>query len=143
MQSKYVGDVADFGKYGLLRKLTTSPSGKPDLNLGVVWCLYHDPKEHTNDGKHTTYLKRTAKDDKAGYRDCDPLLWEKLRDLVFRDARCVHCVQDAGIFPANTGYHDALLHFPHQNAFQGATRPQAVVACTRAPGHRGSGYCVL
>jgi hypothetical protein len=34
MQHRYVGDVGDFGKYFLLKRLTLT-----DLNLGIVWCL--------------------------------------------------------------------------------------------------------
>ena len=44
MQDRYVGDVGDFGKYGLLRALCGG-----DLTLGVVWYLYPD-EEANNDG---------------------------------------------------------------------------------------------
>ena len=44
VQDRYVGDVGDFGKYGLLRALCGG-----DLTLGVVWYLYPD-EEANNDG---------------------------------------------------------------------------------------------
>ena len=38
MQDRFVGDIGDFGKYGLLRALTgTYPEAEPRLSLGVVW----------------------------------------------------------------------------------------------------------
>src|SRR5829696_4979011 len=49
MQDRYVGDVGDFGKYGLLRTLGAG------LSLGVVWYLVPN-ESHNADGKHTSYL---------------------------------------------------------------------------------------
>ena len=95
MQNRYVGDVWDFGKHGLLRYLSGETAGVTEdrLRLGLIWYLSHDPKEHNGDGRHIGYLKRTARDDKSEYISCDPMLWEKLRDLVFADARCIHCAE--------------------------------------------------
>ena len=120
MQNKYVGDVGDFGKHGLLRFLSgvTSEDEESRLRLGVIWYMHHDER-HGNDankvsadGNHTEYLTRTPKYDRAIFRDCDPDLWETLRDLVFREARCVHCVEGAGILPDDTRYFNALLYYP-------------------------------
>ena len=47
MQNRYVGDVADFGKHGLLRFLSgMTDEEKPNqkLRLGLVWYMYHDEK---------------------------------------------------------------------------------------------------
>ena len=115
MQNRYVGDVGDFGKFGLLRwlsGLTDEQCPEPYLRLGVVWYLSHDPREHNQDGRHIQFLQRTTADNKAEYIDCDPELWDKLRDLVFRNARCVHCAQDAELLPQGTPYFDPLLYFP-------------------------------
>ena len=120
MQNKYAGDVGDFGKHGLLRFLSGMTAGDDlgPLSLGVIWYLVHDER-HGNDankvsadGNHTEYLTRTPKYDRAVFRDCDPDLWEMLRDLVFREARCVHCVEGAGILPDDTRYFNAMLYFP-------------------------------
>ena len=120
MQNKYVGDVGDFGKHGLLRFLSgmTSNDDNPWLRLGVIWYMHHDER-HGNDankvstdGNHTEYLTRTPKYDRAIFRDCDCVLWEKLRDLVFREARCVHCVEGAKLLPDDTRYFNAMLYFP-------------------------------
>ena len=126
MQNRYVGDVGDFGKHGLLRFLSgeTDPKGvEPRLKLGLIWYTHHDERhnhdrEKTNyDGKHTGYLVRTPKDDRKEYRECDPDLWERLRDLLLRDARCVHCAREMGILPDDTAFYDTqLYHVPGGSA---------------------------
>ena len=44
MQNRYVGDVCDFGKLGLLRFLSgcTDSSPEPRLRLGLIWYLCPD-----------------------------------------------------------------------------------------------------
>ena len=55
MQDQYVGDIGDFGKYGLLRHLTGIQTPRlKTLRLGVVWYLF--PDGGNNDGKFTKYL---------------------------------------------------------------------------------------
>ena len=114
MQNRYVGDVGDFGKHGLLRYLCgeTANDKEDRLRLGVIWYLSHDPREHNGDGRHTDYLRRTTRDNKSEYIDCDPALWERLRDLVFADARCVHCAEEAELLPKDTLYYSPLFYFP-------------------------------
>ena len=115
MQNRYVGDVADFAKYGLLRFLSNDDHDR--LRLGLVWYLHHDQRHGADakklnyDGKYTSYLVRTPDDDRREFRDCDSDLWDKLRDLILRDARCVHCVEEAGILPEDTAFYDAQLHY--------------------------------
>ena len=114
MQDKYVGDVADFGKHGLLRFLsgmTDQAAPCPKLKLGLVWYLYHDEKHVTGDGKFINYLKPEPGNDTSKFRDCDPDLWEKLKDLVDRGDRCVHCAEKANLLPDDTSYYAAPLHF--------------------------------
>ena len=117
MQNKYVGDVGDLGKHGLLRFFSghTADDEGDLLRLGVLWYFHHDevhvgnPRRINGDGSHTGYLRRTANDDRAEYRNCDPELWEGLRDLVYHNARCVHCAAQAGLLPDDTLYYDAAL----------------------------------
>lgn len=118
MQNRYVGDIGDFGKHGLLRFLSgeTDPNGGERFRLGIVWYLTHDQthargRVSNGDGQHLGYLMRTLREDKAEYRDCDPELWERLRDLIVRDARCVHCVQEEGILPDDTLFHGTILEY--------------------------------
>jgi hypothetical protein len=109
MQDRYVGDIGDFGKYGLLRALCGhSPDDEPKLKLGVVWYLV--PEEERNaDGKHTNYLMDGR--DPHAYRDCDQELLEKLALLVSSSQRSVRAVREAGILPPGTVFHEEPLTF--------------------------------
>ena len=127
MQDRYVGDVGDLGKFGLLRRISgiTDTSPEPHLQLGVVWQHHHDEKhppgnkaKMSADGRHISYLRRTSRDDRAEYRNCDVELWESLRDLVYRDGRCVHCAESANLLPADTMFFTDMLHF-----FESMRRP--------------------
>ena len=46
MQNRYTGDIADFGKFLLLKHLF------PKENIATIWYLYPD-ETHNNDGSHT------------------------------------------------------------------------------------------
>lgn len=111
MRDQFVGDVGDFGKYGLLRRLiglTDPETPNPDLTLGVVW--YYRLDEPGNDGKFINYLCPTA-ENKRRYRACDPNLWDELRRLVQSGNRFVRCVEQPLISPAGTQYFRDLLSF--------------------------------
>lgn len=62
MQNKYVGDVGDFGKHSLLRRLAgaTAPDNLPPLRLGLVWYARSDECGNL-DGKFVQYLDPTRK----------------------------------------------------------------------------------
>ena len=50
MQDRYVGDIGDFAKYGLLRALGRR------RRLGVAWYRRTEPDPpNANDGRHTDY----------------------------------------------------------------------------------------
>lgn len=75
MQDKYVGDVGDFGKYGLLRSLCMGSASSAQLKLGVLWYLANskiDRNAREKDGKHISYLS------KQGYEECDPTLFRAI-----------------------------------------------------------------
>ena len=113
MQNRYVGDVADFGKHGLLRFLSgmTDPTVlEPDLRLGLVWYMFPDECGNRHGGI-TGYLKDNPKNQET-YHNCDPPLWELLKGFVDKGVRCVHCVQKNPPLPGNTLYYGAPLHFP-------------------------------
>lgn len=79
MRDRYVGDIADFAKCGLLRA-----NGKWK-RLGIAWNLCVDPEvAQTGDGRHTAYLQRPAWFEriKNGLSACD---------LVFADPDNVAC----------------------------------------------------
>lgn len=77
MQDNYVGDIGDYGKYGLLRNVTAA-----GLQLAVNWyrvvlppsneqddgeCISCSKKPKQKDGKYTSYLEHPEK-----YRHYDP-----------------------------------------------------------------------
>ena len=81
MQNQYVGDIGDFGKYGLLRALAGDP-----LRLGVIWHLFPDepPKEPgKGDGKFIDYLCNPKPRD-SKLRDCDSYLYDELLKIVIQ-----------------------------------------------------------
>ena len=87
MQDRYVGDIGDFVKYGLLRALG---KGK---RLGVAWYLRADDgPTGSGDGRHTEYLRQP--DD---WRHLDPELFDTLKKLVDEDRRSVAEIQRSGI----------------------------------------------
>ena len=149
MQNRYVGDLGDFGKYGLLRWLSlpgrtgedqtlapslslptvvdTSGANASDegymlplwppeeancnqsLTVGVVWYLVPD-ETHNSDGKHIHYLDPSAYNQER-YRDCDPTLYDTLREIVRSNRRDVSSIRDCQVLPMGTRFYEAVLTF--------------------------------
>lgn len=125
MQNKYVGDVGDFGKYGLLRWLTgvtrrateeerqlwcvqvladEVPAAAP--KLGVVWYMNHDSGQGGG---------RFAPGD---LMECDPILHHTLRMLVRDNNRNVLAVENGSILPRSTQYfRSCRCHFSNRPAW--------------------------
>ena len=101
MQDRFVGDVGDFGKYGLLRALMGIHPALPEddrLSLGVVW--YRNNKSGAlRDGKHIGYL-----DDPDRFRSCDPFLFDALKGLVSRKQRTLRDLEQTGMLGDATFY---------------------------------------
>jgi hypothetical protein len=107
MQNRYVGDIGDFVKFGLLRAL-----GQGD-RLGIAWYLCPD-ETHNRDGKHVDYLE-----DFDRWRHLDPPLFDGLRDIVRRGERSVGRVKASGLLP-NAAFSATPLDFkgmPHRKAW--------------------------
>lgn len=116
MQNRYVGDLGDFGKYGLLRALCLAREGDPGraLRLGVVWYLVPD-EAHNDDGKHIRYLEPSANNE-ARFRRCDPDLYDALAQIVDRGPRSVGSVREERVLPSDTAFYETPLTFgdlPH------------------------------
>ena len=112
MQDQYVGDIGDFGKYGLLRHLTGmrgDAAPEDALSLGVVWYLF--PDGGNNDGKFTKYLCNPSARDKS-LSKCDTKLYDQLYKIVVEEKnRKVVRVQESGILAENTAYHERCLSY--------------------------------
>lgn len=83
MQDRYVADVGDFGKYGLLRALSKSPR----LKLGVIWYLVPD-------------------DGREEFRNCDEDLFKRLQTI--KGKRRVSDIERSGILPKALFYSNQL-----------------------------------
>ena len=97
MQNRYVGDVGDFGKYGMLRALFGSRH-----RLGIVWYLVPD-EQQTNDGRHIDYLNR------PDFAACDPDLFEAMKTIIGSGQRHIRNVEQSGLFPPGTIYYSRPL----------------------------------
>ena len=84
MQDRYVGDVGDFVKYGLLRAI------RGTKRLGVAWYL-HPNAGPAGDGRHTAYLQ-----DPDEWRHLDAELFDALKELT-GDRRSIENIQQSGI----------------------------------------------
>src|SRR4051812_12000061 len=110
MQDRYVGDVGDFGKLGLLRILCGF-GGVPRLNLGVVWYRV-DNELHNNDGKHWTYLVC----DSRKLRSCDTELYDRLNRLLVKSGKLVGernmaIIENSGLLEAGTRFFSDSLNY--------------------------------
>lgn len=106
MQDRYVGDIGDFGKYGLLRALADG-----SLRLGVVWYLFPDEKGK-GDGKFIDYLCNSKPKYKK-LRECDSELHRELHRIVVEEQdRRVARIQESGILPNTLYYEQSLSYAP-------------------------------
>lgn len=87
MQDRYVGDIGDFVKYGLLRALGAG------RHLGVAWYLRTGPDStNAQDGRYTTYLSQPQR-----WRALDPALFDTLGTLVSKGERTVAAIERSGL----------------------------------------------
>lgn len=114
MQHRYTGDVGDFGKFGLLRKLC---NGRPALKLGVVWYLTDSGNETKADGKHVRYLEGVCHSAlQKRFRSCDTELYDALRRLlidadgkVAAERRLITTIEGGGVLPDGTVFFSETL----------------------------------
>lgn len=113
MQNRYVGDIGDFGKYGLLRHLLGAAADglcmERRLRLAVIWYLYPD-ESHNLDGKHSSYLKRTRRNERE-FRPSDRALYDALAKLMGGSQRHVSRIRSSGILPTETTYYEESLSY--------------------------------
>ena len=105
VQDRYVGDVGDFGKLGLLRKIAAS-----GLKVGVNWYRTYKPEEHNNnDGKHISYLNNKL------FRECDDKLLSRLRQVA-KGHRSIAALEAAELVP-DARYYSAILSLGNDRTF--------------------------
>ena len=133
MQNRYVGDIGDFAKYGLLRALARgTDEWRP--RLAVIWYLVPD-EGGNSDGRHTRYL--TAKPPtRDAWQRCDSDLYEVLRRLVRNRQRSVHQIESSNLLP-NALFFTAPLAFERRE--DSATRARRRAAWSKEAEARCSG----
>lgn len=102
MQDSYVGDIGDFGKYGLLRNIC-----RTDLTLAINWYKV-SPKsfQKQNDGKYTDYLYQPDR-----YRHYDSTLFDTLQTIVLTESRrTIQKIETSDLLHATFFNQDILSH---------------------------------
>jgi hypothetical protein len=90
MKNQYFGDINDYRKYGLLRILTN----RGEIKTAVCWMLTTD--DDGTDGGFIGYLEQEDR-----WRDFDPPLFDRLRELVQRqNLRDVRGAENSAILPS-------------------------------------------
>ena len=106
MQDRYIGDVGDFGKYGLLRWLCRGDEHGSELRLGVLWYRFdEDDSTAGNDGGYIQYLSSNPPRLERSLGSCDPDLFDKMLNIV-NDHRSIAAVEAQAILPAETVFFD-------------------------------------
>jgi len=104
MNDGFVGDIGDYGKYGLLRCLL--PAAK--IRLGVAWIKTLPRAKRSNNVFE--YLIATVNQDQS-LADCDLHLYQHLRDLASTNEPTINDIQDSFVLPNDTLYYSEDLDF--------------------------------
>ena len=95
MKNQYIGDIGDYGKYGLLRFMANR-----GIKIGVNWYLTEN--DGSSDGRFTDYLNRPEE------KIYDPELFDALREISTRSDKTVKMIEDAHLIPG-AEFHSELL----------------------------------
>ena len=95
MKNQYVGDIGDYGKYGLLRFLASR-----GVKIGINWYLTEN--DDSKDGRFTDYLT------KPSFRKYDPELFDALANIAGQPEKSVNMIEEAGLIP-EADYYNAVL----------------------------------
>lgn len=92
MQDNYIGDIGDYGKYGLLREICAAA-----MSLSVNWYKMVPKKPaKQDDGKFISYLQKPQL-----YRGYDPALFDSLYKIVMQEQnRQIQRIEQENLFPA-------------------------------------------
>lgn len=102
MQDRYVGDIGDYGKYGLLRALTsTELKSGARLKLFVNWYKTCPNNKKFNKNKEGKFINYLNKKNASKYVEYDNDLYSKLQTIVNTN-RSIEEIErkDAGILTA-------------------------------------------
>lgn len=111
MQDRYVGDVGDFGKYGLLNEICKKSNGC--VRLGINWFYVTREEKQRGDGRYIGYLNDENRDSKK-YEDCFPDLYDKLKGIV-DGRRSIKDIENGLILPKETIFYSKPLPYSSVN----------------------------
>lgn len=95
MKNQYVGDIGDYGKYGLLRFLASH-----EIKIGINWYLTEN--DDSADGRFTTYLKNPSE------KIYDQELFDVLQKIADCSDKTIKMIEQAGIIPKADFYGEIL-----------------------------------
>lgn len=123
MKNQYVGDIGDYGKYGLLRFFRQA-----DITVGVNWYL--TPDDGRSDGNHTEYLSDPR------MRVYDPALYDAIGRFAFSPDKHVSQIESSGLLDGVRFYHAqmnfAALPWRERAAARGSWHRDALAVLTDA-----------
>lgn len=92
MQDNYIGDIGDYGKYGLLREVCAA-----GMSLSVNWYKVVPTRQgKQDDGKYISYLSMPQL-----YREYAPTLFDSLYKIVIQEQeRRIERIEQENLFPA-------------------------------------------
>jgi len=113
MQDRYVGDVGDFGKYGLLNEICKKSNG--GTRLGINWFYYvtREEKQKRDKGRRFDYLNDENKDSKK-YAACFRDLYNELKGIV-DSRRSIGEIEKGLILPKETIFYSKPLPYSSVN----------------------------
>jgi len=95
MKNQYIGDVKDYGKYGLIRFLEAN-----GVKFGINW--YATANDSTNEGNDIAYLNKPPQ------RTYDPWLYDYLGSLINEDNKRIEKIEDSDVFATKIFYNVEL-----------------------------------
>jgi hypothetical protein len=106
MQDRFVGDIGDFGKYGLLNSICGNGQRTEErFRLGINWYLFKpepdDIEMNLGHGQFIKYLKPSKKNDEE-FKICDLNLYCELQKIVDANKRKVAEIEKINILPLET-----------------------------------------
>lgn len=104
MQHNYVGDITDFFKYFLLRRLEQHV----DQSLAINWYVPGSEvlvKESGKDGKKIKWVEDSR------YQELDPELYTLLKNIVNSEQRSLKSIEQNNIFRKETVFYDKEIPF--------------------------------
>lgn len=113
MQDRYVGDVGDFGKYGLLNEICKKSHGS--VKLGINWFYVTREEKQRGERRYSSYsyLNDESKDSKK-YAVCFPDLYDKLKGIV-NGRRSIKEIENCLILPKETVFYSKPLPYSSVN----------------------------